>query len=226
MTFEAYVNKVKGEAETVWDYEKVRDKIIFKLINTEHNRELLKRVPNRSFCDLSIVFMVHFGDREKGICTALILDEHMAFWNVTVDDLYDAAMKNTPRLLPDTFTGMDEMIRKIFLQEECDETIEIEAEVESVPFYVLTNRLGIFGAACLLYPGVVKKYANELNCDLYVLPSSVHETLLLPYDKDLNVDELREMVQNVNRSEVALEDRLSGQVYIYQRSEDRISIAE
>ncbi|WP_302326134.1 DUF5688 family protein [Enterocloster lavalensis] len=226
MTFEAYVNKIKRDAETVWDYEKVRDKIIFKLINTENNRELLKRVPSRSFCDLSIVFMVHFGDREKGICTAMILNEHMAFWSVTADDLYDAAMKNTPRLLPDTFTGVDEMIRIIFLQEECDDIIEKDAEVVPSLFYVLTNRLGIFGATCLLYPGAVKKYANELNCDLLILPSSVHETLLLPYDKDLNVDELREMVQNVNRSEVALEDRLSGQVYIYQRSEDRISIAE
>lgn len=185
----------------------------------------LKRVPSRSFCDLSIVFMVHFGDREKEICTALILNERMAFWSMTVDDLYDVAMKNTPRLLPDTFTGMDEMIRKIFLQEEYDDIIEKDAEVGPSLFYVLTNQLGIFGAACLLYPGAVKKYANELNCDLLILPSSVHETLLLPYDKDLNVYERREMVQDVNRSEVALEDSLSGQVYIYQRSKDRISIA-
>ncbi|EEG54195.1 hypothetical protein CLOSTASPAR_03742 [[Clostridium] asparagiforme DSM 15981] len=100
--------------------------------------------------------MVHFGDREKEICTALILNERMAFWSMTVDDLYDAAMKNTPRLLPDTFTGMDEMIRKIFLQEEYDDIIEKDAEVGPSLFYVLTNQLGIFGAACLLYPGAVK----------------------------------------------------------------------
>ena len=93
------------------------------------------------------------------------------------------------------------------------------------PFYVLTNRLGITGAACLLYPDVLKKCAERLGQDLLILPSSIHESLILPYDESIRVDEMRYMVQSINASEVPTEDQLSGQVYLYHRSDNRIEIA-
>lgn len=207
------------------DYETVKDKIIYKLVNTEKNRELLNQIPSRSFYDLSIVFALYLGNDEKGIYTALIHNEHMGLWNVTVRELYEEAMRNTPRLLPETFTGISEVIRELLRFEECDNLhLELMEECPS-PLYILTNRVGIEGAVCIIYPGVIKRCADQLNCDLLILPSSIHETLLLPYEDFFDVDEIREMVQQINASEVAEEDRLSGQVYLYKRSEDRMIVA-
>lgn len=207
------------------EYEAVKDKIIYKLVNTEKNRELLNQIPSRSFYDLSIVFALYLGNGEKGIYTALIHNEHMGLWNVTVRELYEEAMRNTPRLLPETFTGINDVIWELLGLEERDGESMKQMEECSSPFYILTNRVGIEGAACMIYPGMIKRCADQLSCDLLILPSSIHETLLLPYEDFFDVDEIREMVQQINASEVAEEERLSGQVYLYKRSEDRIIVA-
>lgn len=207
------------------DYETIRNKIVFKLINTQNNRKILEQIPSRAFYDLSIVFMLYLGENKKGICTALIHDEHMAFWNVTANDLYEEAKKNTPRLLPETFAGISNVIRELLSHEDCNDMNVQQMEEETSLFYILTNQVGIEGAACLLYPGVLRKYADKLNCDLMILPSSIHETLLLPYDNTISVEEMRQMVQHINVTEVQPEDRLSGQVYLYKRSEDKIFVA-
>ena len=217
--------QLRGDLGGFPDYEKIKDRIMFKLINTEKNRELLKQIPSQSFHDLSIVFMLYFGERERGICTALISNEHMALWNVTEGELYEEAKKNMPRLLPETFVGIGEVIPDLLRHEGRDDMSAEQVEGDPSLFYILTNRLGIEGAACMLYPGVVKSCADQLNCDLLILPSSIHETLILPYDHMIQIDEVREIVQSVNRSEVSVEDRLSGQVYMYMRSEDRITVA-
>ena len=217
--------QMRNELGEFLDYEKNKDKIVFKLINTEENREILKRIPSQSFHDLSIVFMLYLGERERGISTALISNEHMALWNVTESELYEEAKKNTPRLLPETFVGISEMIQDSLRYEGDGDMNAEQMDGCPSPFYILTNRLGIEGAACMIYPGVVRRCADKLNCDLLILPSSIHETLLLPYDCMVNVEEMREMVQSVNRSVVSVEDRLSGQVYMYKRSEDRIAVA-
>lgn len=213
---------------TLTDYQKVKDKIIYKLINTRENRELIKQVPNIPFQDLSIVFMLYIKEAEDGICTALINNKHMILWDVTENDLYTEAEKNTPRLLPETCMGMDEVIRKLELGKGDGQDCSIPSgllENGKPPFYILTNRLGIVGAACLLYPDVLKKCAEKIGYDLLILPSSVHETLLMAYDETIKSDEMRDLVQFVNASEVPPEDRLSEQVYLYFRSNDRIITA-
>lgn len=206
------------------DYEMVKDKIIYKLINTEKNRELLNQVPSRSFHDLSIVFMLYLEEGEKGIYTAIIHNEHMDFWNVTVSELYEEAKRNTPRLLPETFTGISEVIRELLAFEESDDMSTERIEEFPSPFYILTNRVGIDGAACMIYPGVIRRCADRLESDLLILPSSVHETLLLPDDGTVDMESLRGLVQYVNVSEVPMEERLSDQVYLYKRAENRITM--
>lgn len=216
------------EMEDLKDYQEVRDKIIFKLINSQENQELLSQVPNIPFQDLSIVFVLYIEETEDGILTALIHNEHMSLWDVTANDLYTEAMRNTPRLLPEKFMRMDEIIRNLAIEAEEGQELDIPCELmetEEPPFYVLTNRLGITGAACLLYPDVLRNCAEKLGQDLLILPSSIHESLILPYDESIKLDDMRYMVQSINVSEVPVEDRLSGQVYLYHRSDDRIVIA-
>lgn len=77
----------------------------------------------------------------------------------------------------------------------------------------------------MLYEGILKDFAAVLEYDLIILPSSVHEVLLVPYEEDLCMEELKEMVRHINRTEVAKEEVLSDNVYCYSRKTDKISIA-
>lgn len=225
----------RGEAEQLHiklvelsDYRKIKDKIAFKLINTEENKELLKQIPSVPFQDLSIVFFLFLEGREEGICTALIHNQHMELWGVTVDDLYQEAKENTPRLFPETLMGLDEVIRDLEKGGGDGEYQDVPGGLPGIKermFCILTNKAGVGGAACLLYPGVIRKCSEKLDSDLLILPSSVHETLILPYDETIKAEDMRCMVQSINRSEVPVEDRLSGQVYVYLRSEDRVITA-
>lgn len=220
-------NQLYSNVRELEDYEKVRDKIIFKLINTENNQELLKQIPSVPFYDLSIVFILYMGARKDALITALIHKEHMDSWGVDEEKLYQEARKNTPRLLPETLTGINEIFQELneMLRGEENDNIDVGQPDDGLsPFHILTNQIGIEGAVCMIYPNVMRKCSEKLGGDLLILPSSIHETLLLTYDNSVNVDEIRAMVQNINASEVPAEDQLSGQVYIYKRAEDRISI--
>ncbi len=95
----------------------------------------------------------------------------------------------------------------------------------SPPMYVLSNSSGLNGAGCLLYEGILKDFASCIGSDLIILPSSIHEVLIIPYSKDISFDELAETVFSINQEEVPEEDRLSNHIYFYSGSSDKLSIA-
>jgi hypothetical protein len=88
--------------------------------------------------------------------------------------------------------------------------------------YVLTNYKGINGASCLLYPEILDQIGDKLNADFYILPSSIHELILIIDDGKMNPISLREMVCEVNQTQVAADEVLSDQVYYYSREKQRI----
>ena len=95
---------------------------------------------------------------------------------------------------------------------------------ECLPLHAATNTMRMNGAGVILYPGFLKKFAEKMGDDLYILPSSIHEVLLLPASYDVEVEFLKEMVSQINREEVLPEERLSDSVYFYDRKTDRVEI--
>lgn len=209
-------------------YEDVKDNILFKLINTEYNQELLMQVPHIPYLDLSIVFYIYVSESEQGIMATLVHNEHIESWNVTVDELYEAARKNTPERMPARFCSIVELLFE--LGEDLEENPTIEGEIfqsqpcNGVPHLcVLTNTAGINGAAALLYPGTLKKCSEVLKKDLYILPSSTHEVLLLPHEKRIEAEELAYMIQSINSENVPREEWLSDHAYFYRREDDKVT---
>ena len=96
---------------------------------------------------------------------------------------------------------------------------------DSAPMYVLSNSVGINGASALMYPNALKSIADELKKDLVILPSSIHEVLLIPYENDVDFEDLSNMVTTINQEQVPVEDRLSNHVYYYSRAADQVIIA-
>ncbi len=175
-------------------------------------------MPHIPWMDLAIVFYLYIQENENGIMTAAISDHHMKTWGVTVHDLYHDSLLNTPRLFPPVISSM-----ACILESLDPKHLQHQPAFPETPFYVLTNQNGINGAACILYKDVIKNFAEGMDRDILILPSSIHEVLLLPDDDPLSYDELGHLVTHINQTEVVAEDRLSNQVYLYSRKEDRIT---
>lgn len=97
---------------------------------------------------------------------------------------------------------------------------------QKIGVYMLTNDTGINGAFCLLYDDVIKNFAKEQNWNVYILPSSVHELMLVPEQEDTALEFLAELVVEANQTAVGLIDLLSDNIYYYDRDRDEISIYE
>lgn len=208
------------------DYSKVRNHIVYKLINTEMNRELLEDVPHIPFLDLSIVFCFLISDRNFGEATILIHNAHMRMWHVMTEELYQVAHINTTRLCKWKISDIRSVIEEI-LETERPYTSNIVNydDIEYVPMFVLTNEKHVNGAACMLYDNIIQNFAEFIGDDLYILPSSIHDVLLLPKSSEhCYHDELLDIVREVNESEVLPEEVLSNNVYFYSRETGEIEM--
>lgn len=212
------------------DFSIISEKIAFKLVESSANTELLKELPHIPFLDLAMVFYLFIDESPKGQMTSLIYYDHMELWDLNTEQLCEIAKNNTPLLFPAHIRDMTEVLKEIakanlgedYREEWMDELFA--AAPGQFPLYVLGNQRGIHGASCILYPDVLKNFAHQLNQDLIILPSSIHEVLLVPDAPGLSYCELQSMVRYINRSEVPKEDRLSDQIYRYQRSSDTIQL--
>lgn len=205
-------------------YDTIQDKIVFKLVHTEKNRELLEGVPHIELLDLSIVFYVLLDVNSQGTATMTVNNEHLQYWDVTADELLALARKNVTRLLPaELFTmqqAVDEILRAVPGKRK---NLLIESVTEADDFmYVLSNPIRSFGAACIIYPEVLDMAGQVLGEDYYVLPSSVHEVVLVPASKGMKPEDMNAMVTEINQTQVAEEEILSNHAYLYQREARRL----
>lgn len=217
------------KVEELVDFNNLRNKVVYKLINRESNQELLKEVPYEEFMDLAVVFYLILGESKNGQFTALIHNSHMISWGTTKEELYQLAKRNTPELLPAHIRNLKESIEellKVDLEDFGGAGIINETLGEDwVPLYVLSNPRMTNGACCILYENFLEGFAEEQGADLIILPSSLHEVLLMPVGGDeISYEDLSSMVTEINQTEVPEEDRLSNQVYRYSRSSGTIEI--
>ncbi len=221
---------VMGDMRELLDFNNLKDKVAFKLIQREKNKELLKDVPYIEFLDLAVVFYLILDEHKGGQMTALIHNSHMEPWRVEKEELYRLAKKNTPILLPPEIKTMKEImcdILKGHLEElEMEEMVDglLDFDSQKPHLYVLSNKDQINGAGCILYDGCLKDFADSQNSDIIILPSSTHEVILVPDDGKLDYVELRKIVGEINESEVPEEDVLSDRIYKYSQYDCRISL--
>ena len=161
------------------NFEAMQARIFFRLINREANASMLESMPHLPWLDLALVFCLCLKEDDSGLMTACIYHDHLEAWSISQEELRLLAMKNTPRHFPPVITNMS-----CFLENDTPSgpgpLKRRQSTVPASPLYVLTNTSGIHGASCLLYPQVLKNFAEGVERDLIILPSSIHEVLLLP----------------------------------------------
>lgn len=209
------------------EFDKVKDKICYRLINGGQNRSLLEKIPHIPFLDLAICFFYSYESEELGNGTILIYNSHVEMWETTVTELMRLAQSNTPRLFPWECKSMEAAIRELMGSRGYEDMILGEEErkfFKEVPMYIVSNRQKNQGAVCILYPDLLAVIADSKGTNFYILPSSVHEVILLTDNGNENPQQLRSMIAEVNRSQVEPEEVLSDSLYYYNRQENRIKV--
>ena len=213
------------------DFEQVKDKIIFRLVNYELNKAMLPKVPHIKYHDLAIVFYIKVHENVRANMMILVENGCMGNWKVSTNQLYSVALINTPRLEGESFGSM----AKVFIEtcngcngEQSEAVSEefLDALFGPPTFYILSNKRRMKGAAVILYPGVLQKIAETLESDLVVLPCSIHEWIIATCSDSTRWDCLREMVYEINRTEVPVEDQLSDNVYRFRRREGVLELVD
>lgn len=210
------------------DWAQVKDKICFRLVNAEANRELLSQVPHEGFKDLAVTFFYPFEHDEVGKGSILIRNEHAERWGVSEKDLMEAAKVNTPKIFPPRCVPMVDMLVQMISNGPAGEAElpERPFQEEAFPMHVLTNGDRTYGAGVMMYDEYLAKVAEAAGCDLYVIPSSVHELIVLPKDDGMKGEVLRDMVREVNETQVDAQDRLTNSLYVYDRHTQTLSTYE
>lgn len=198
------------------DFDKAKGQIACKLINYEKNMELLEHVPYKMYFNLVIV--CYYAVMESpfyGKAEILIHNKHLEKWGVGLEELFRTAEENTPRLYPAEIN---------YIEDTMAEMSGTGSSADKIPMFVLTNQQKLQGAVCMLYPDVIKAFAEKIDCDLYILPSSIHEVILVPALKKNSKEKLLEIVTEINATQVESSEVLADSVYIYVRAENKIDL--
>lgn len=196
------------------DYNSVKDRIFYKLVSFAENKKFLEDAPHIRWHDLAIVFYYALEDEVMEGASITINRQHMMMWKQNAESLYRMAGRNTKRDMPELLVSIRELVEDVT-------GITVQGE-DDLPMYVLTNKEKRFGASAMLYSKQMEKLAESFGCDLLILPSSVHEVLLLPDDHCQEYTFYRQMVSEVNRTQVEPEEVLSFGLYRYNRANAEI----
>lgn len=207
------------------DFGAVKDLICFRPINRDRNGERLKDIPHRDFLDLAVVYFVPamLDGGKSGSIT--VTDQIFNQWQTDEETVYRYAAANTRRLYPAGLQALEDVIREVMGDEDPKELFTETGRPLCPPLYVLRCHKGeMSSAAALLYPDILREFA-EKHGDFYILPSSIYEVLLLPAKPEpADPAYLCGMVRAVNEEQVATDEILSDNAYLYHADTGGIEI--
>ena len=190
------------------DYGTIKSRLGIKLIGKKQNETYLQDVPHIDLGDLAAVFYYLLENPAFGNGIIVIRNMDLERWGMTVEELYADALENCPQMLPPVFRMLSDVL----------EVLQPAGEGE---LYLLTNESALYGAAVILYPGILQEAVDYLGSDFFVLPSSVHEVILLP-DNGEDPEGLLQIVAEINHTQVAEEEVLLDAVFKYRAGDDFI----
>lgn len=181
--------------------------IYCRLARPETFKDSLDSIPYEKMMDMILTYYVRIDITRNEFISIVVNKKLMENWNITKEQLKEIAWSNTVRDNPAVFKPLKQVLAEF----------GIDPEEENRQVYLISNEHKYLGAVCIAYPGFLEKIGRQLNGDFYILPSSIHECLVLPCSEGVKVSELRETVKNINRTELKNKDILSDSVYRYNR---------
>lgn len=223
-------NKNPWKEEPNFEFSNIRDRILFRVINRTLNEEELMHMPHVEIGDFAVGFqwIVDTDDRRLG--SVRITDDQMEMWGVTTDELTQLAVANSAREFPPVLRNIEDVLREI-LQDNggscCGFNMsEFEdcCEEREFPMYVLSNSNSHMGASAILALPFLDEFREKIGEDFWILPSSIHEVILVPVSKIRDREKLSAMVHEINETQVPPQEVLSDVVYSFGEFENLMPI--
>ena len=199
-----------------WDY--MKDRVVISAVGADLNREMLRDIPHQTIGDIAGIYRIYVGESSSGAGFITVTDQMMERWGITQDELNEAALSNSAAVQPARLGSMFEVLNDMTNGELPD-----DPSISST-LYVLTNKQKMHGAGVLFYPGIQDKISAVFPDGCYILPSSIHEVLLVQKE-NMDPEDLMEMVRAVNDTTVSREDLLSYKVHEYDPATRTIGLA-
>lgn len=216
------------------EYNAVKDRIIFKIINYNANKDMLEYIPYVKFLDLAAIcccnlgnFVLEDNNKEEYDRTVNISDKLLGLWNISKEKLFNDAIENTQKVMPLTVETIEDILMRELgdlSKSEFSELFDIIPESIKIPMYVMSNSTRKNGAACMFYKNAISDFSDACMEDLYIIPSSVHELILVPRKRSITKECLLEAIADVNMTCVNEEDILSYNLYYYSRADRKITM--
>ena len=201
--------------------------IIFTLVNTKQNERLLKDIPHREFNDLSVIYRTIYTRGQEGFGSSIVDNKQAERLGKSESELFELARKNTRRIITPRIYNMYDLLKKYYMEmgvpEEVFDSMFQDTRNSGECLYVVTNDQKTYGSSALLYEDVLYYIAEELNSNLYIIPSSIDEIIVTKADEVISAEELSKMVYEVNGESLDIADRLSNQVYFFDRDTKKVT---
>ncbi len=217
------INEPPGfDLESLGDYSRMKEKLAMEVVSSETNKEMLKTVPHKNIEDMALVYRFVMDSEETGGRASILVTNRMIdSMGVTPEQLHADAMENAPRIKPVEIKGLNEIMIEMVGEERAEMLGIVPTVPEEERIYVASVPDKVHGAGVIAYQNFMDQAAERAGGDFYILPSSLHEILIVPDNGEVNLTDLQAMVKEVNATQVAPEDKLTDSVYHYD-SKDKI----
>lgn len=200
----------------------VKEHVFMQIVNTEANKTLLENCPHREFLDLSVIYRIHFPELCRDYLASAIINNDLAKnLSLSEEALYESAIVNTKKILEPVIIPLSGIP---MVREELQRGNPSGTEL----LWAVISRNVSYGATLIIYPDILEKLGEMIGSNYYLLPSSIHEFLATPDMGEIGgeigvVESLADMVNSVNHTSVDAEERLSNQIYYYDRDKKELS---
>jgi hypothetical protein len=216
--YREYAPKERIDVSFFTDFSNVCSHLTFKVANYEKNKKSLSDTPYKRIENLALVPICLVSDEVFGEGNIVIKNEHLRVWEISFEELWENTWENAPRIAPVKRKNLFEVVGKTM----GDELFSYEDLPQNM--FVITNLQETFGASAVFYQGYLEELADEIGSDLVVIPSSVHETIVMCAPDDTSsLGGLTSMVKEVNSTVLTSEDYLSDSVYLYSREKKKLT---
>lgn len=214
------------DVQSLTDYEQMKDKLAMEVVAADRNADLLAKVPHQEMEDMAVVYRFVMESDENGRASILVSNDLLDKMGVTPEQLHADALENAPELKPAVIKGMSEVMVEMMGADQAERMGIVPMEPADEQMFVATVPDKIHGAGVMAYQDFMDQAAERVGGDFFILPSSIHEILLVPDNGQMGLEDLQSMVREVNATQVSPEEKLTDNVYHYDSKEKVFELGE
>jgi hypothetical protein len=222
----ALENRPEFNVDAFKDYDRMKDTLAIEVVSAERNAELLETVPHKNIEDMAVVYRFVLGESAEGTGTILVTNQMLDNYGITAEQLHQDAILNAPEIRPVVIQGMGEVLAK---QMGVDDLAMLGLNIppEQEQMFVASVEGNVHGAGVIAYQDFMDKASERVGGgSFFILPSSIHEVLIIPDNGQFDLHSLENMVREVNATTVDPTDQLTDNVYHYDAKDKVFELGE